>query len=155
MAEFLKILSVFFTCLFFFGKLGVPTAVVLFKYNFWKVMLVSIAGGVSGNIIFTNLSAGIIKWRHNFRLKRGKIHRKKIFTRFNRRIIKIKQRFGLAGIAFITPMIGMPVGALLAERFFKDKKRVIFYLSISVVFWALTIYLFLLMFHSSLTGWLV
>lgn len=155
MAELLKILSVFVTCLFFFGKLGVPTAVVVFKYNFWKVFLVSVAGGVTGNIIFTNLSAAIIKWRHNFRLRRGKIHQRRIFTKFNRRVIRVKQRFGLAGIAFITPMIGMPVGALLAERFFKNRMRVIFYLSVSVVFWSVALYLLLLIFHDSLTGWLI
>lgn len=151
MSEFLKILSVFFTCIFFFAKLGVPSAVVLFKYNFLKVMLVACSGGITGSIIFTYLSSGIIKWRHNFRLKRGKIHHKPIFTKSNRRIITVKQKFGLAGIAFITPMIGTPVGAFLAERFFKDKKKIILYTSISIAFWALAIYLFLLIFQK----WLV
>lgn len=155
MAEFLKILSVFFTCIFFFGKLGIPTAVVVFKYNFWKVILVACAGGITGNIIFTYLSSYILEWRHNFRAKRNRIHRKKIFTRFNRGVIRIKQRFGLKGIAFITPIIGSPVGAFLAERFFKDKKKVILYLSISIVFWSIALYLILYIFHDSLEGWLI
>lgn len=155
MADFLKILSVFFACIFFFAKLGMPTAVVFFKYNFWKVMIVGWAGGVTGSIIFTYLSAGILKWRHNFRVKRGKIHHKKIFTRFNRGIIKIKKRFGLAGIAFITPLIGTPVGAFLAERFFKDKKKIILYLSISFLFWVLALYFIFLIFQDSLKGWLI
>jgi len=114
-------------------------------------MLVACTGGITGSIIFTYLSAGIIKWRHNFRLKRGKIHHKPIFTKFNRRIITVKQKFGLAGIAFLTPMIGTPVGAFLAERFFKDKKKIILYTSVSIAFWALAIYMFLLIFQK----WLV
>ncbi len=152
MAEFLKILSVFLTCTFFFVKLGVPAAVIFFKYNFVKVMLVSCAGGITGNIIFTYLSATLLKWTHYYRQKRN-IH-KKIFTRSTRRMINIKHRFGLAGIAFITPIISQPIGAFFAEKFFKDKKKVIVYLSVSVVFWAVTLYFLLLMFHDQL-AWLL
>ncbi len=156
MSETLKILSVFVTCALAFGKIGVPTAVVVFKFNFVKVMLVTSAGGIAGNILFTYLSAGIIRAIHNFRAKRNLIHHKKIFTRFNRRVIRVKQRFGLTGIAFITPMfLSTPVGAFLAERFFKNKRRVIVYLSISSIFWALLLYFVLLIFHDSLKGWLI
>jgi len=153
MAEFLKILSVFITCTFFFVKLGVPSAVIVFKYNFAKVMLVSCAGGISGNIIFTYLSATILNLMHSYREKRN--IKKKVFTRTTRRMIWIKQRFGLGGIAFITPIISQPIGAFFAEKFFKDKKKVIIYLSVSVVFWALALYCILYLFHDSLKGWLI
>ena len=155
MAEFLKILSVFLTCTFFFVKLGVPTAVIVFKYDFAKVMLVSCAGGITGNIIFTYLSATLLRWMHNYKLRRNKNHRKIIFKPSTRRIIRIKQRFGLVGIAFITPIISQPIGAFFAEKFFKDKKKVIIYLSASVIFWAIAMYILLLMFHDHLKGWLV
>jgi hypothetical protein len=153
MAEFLKILSVFITCTFFFVKLGLPSAIVVFKYNFLKVMLVSCAGGITGNIIFTYLSANLLNWMHNYREKRN--IKKKIFTPSTRRMIKIKQRFGLVGIAFITPIISQPIGAFFAEKFFKDKKKIILYLSVSVVFWALTLYWLIYLFHDSLKGWLI
>ena len=153
MAELLKILSVFITCTFFFVKLGVPSAIIMFKYNFMKVMLVSCAGGITGNIIFTNLSASILKWMHYYREKRN--IQKKSFTKTTRRMIRIKQRFGLAGIAFITPIISQPIGAFFAEKFFKDKKKVILYLSVSVVFWAMALYFILLIFHDQLQGWLI
>lgn len=153
MPELLKILSVFLTCTFFFVKLGVPSAIILFKYNFLKVMLVSCAGGITGNIIFTNLSASILKWMHIYREKRN--IQKKSFTKTTRRMIRIKQRFGLAGIAFITPIISQPIGAFFAEKFFKDKKKVILYLSVSVIFWAMALYFILLIFHDQLKGWLI
>lgn len=153
MAELLKILSVFLTCTFFFVKLGVPTAVIVFKYNFVKVMLVACSGGIAGNIIFTYLSASLLKWMHYYREKRN--IQKKSFTRSTRRMIRIKQRFGLAGIAFITPIISQPIGAFFAEKFFKDKRRVIVYLSVSVIFWAVALYFILLIFHDQLKGWLI
>lgn len=142
MAEIFKILSVFIACSLVFCKGGMPMAMVVFKFNFLKIFLVSVAGGITGNIVFTHLSAVLIKGIHNYRVRKKKIHQKKIFTRFNRGIIKVKTRFGLVGIAFITPLfLSTPLGAFLAERFFRDKKKIIIYLSISTVFWSLTFYL--------------
>ena len=138
-------------CTFFFVKLGMPTAVVVFKYNFIKVIIVACAGGITGNVIFTNLSAAILRWMDNYRHKRN-IH-KKIFTKSTRRMIRIKQRFGLAGIAAITPLISQPIGAFFAEKFFKDKKKVILYLSISVIIWSIGLYFILYMFHDQLKAW--
>lgn len=153
MDEFLKIFTVFLTCTFFFVKLGVPTAVIFFKYNFIKVFLVSCAGGITGNIIFTNLSSGILKWLDAYKAKVYKNHKRIIFTKATRRIVRIKRSFGLAGIAFITPLIGQPVGAFFAERFFKDKRRVILYLSVSVIVWSVMLYFILLIFHDRLAAW--
>jgi len=155
MNNLFKILSVFLTCSFAF-KIGFPTAVMVFKYNFLMTMLVACGGGIAGNIFFTYLSAAIIKAIHDFRIKRNLIHRKRIFTSFNRRVIRVKQRFGLAGIAFITPiLLSTPLGAFLAERFFKDKKKIILYLSAATLFWGLALYLILLLFYDSVKGWLV
>ncbi len=128
-----------------------PTAVVVFKYNFIKVILVAGSGGIFGNIIFTNLSAAILRWIENYREKRN-IH-KKVFTKTTRRMIRIKQRFGLAGIAAITPLISQPIGAFFAEKFFKDKKKVILYLSVSVIIWAIGLYFILYLFHDQLQEW--
>lgn len=153
MNEFLKILSVFITCLIFYGKAGIPSAVALFKFDFWKVMLMASSSAVTGSILFTYMSATLIKWWHNFRLKRHRIHSKKIFTKFNRRVIHIKQRFGLIGIAFITPIVGIPVGAYVAERFFKDKKRVIIYLSLAAIVWAFVFYWLLYFFYDAFKNW--
>lgn len=147
MAEFLKIFSVFITCIFFFVKIGVPSAVVMFKYNFIKVFIVTFLGGLTANIGFTYLSASIIRAIHNYRVKKGVIHKKVVFTKRNRRIIKIKNKFGLAGIALLTPLLSMPIGAFVAEKFFKDKKKVIMYLSGSVILWIVGIYLVMYFFH--------
>jgi hypothetical protein len=156
MAEFFKILSAFLACALAFGKVGMPAAMVLFKYSFIKVFLVSVAGGITGNIVFVHLSAVIIKRIHNYRARKGRIHRKKIFTRFNRFIIRVKKRFGLVGISVITPLLlSTPLGAFLAERFFKDKKKIIIYLSVSTVFWSITLYLLIRYFHDSMKGWLI
>lgn len=77
-------------------------------------------------------------------------HPKKIFTKFNRRVIRIKHRFGLTGIAILTPIfLSIPIGAFLAERFYKDKKKVILYLSISAIAWCFILYFLFLFFYES------
>ncbi len=155
MSHFLKILSVFVTCSFAF-KIGFPTTFMVLDRDFVQVIAVSSGGGIAGNIVFTYLSAALLKAIHNFRLKRGLIHRRKVFTKFNRRVIRVKQRFGLAGIAFITPiLLSTPIGAFLAERFFKDKRKIILYLSAATIFWAFALYFILLFFYDSLKGWLI
>lgn len=88
---------------------------------------------------------------HIYREKRN--IKKKIFTKTTRRMIRIKHRFGLAGIAAITPLISQPIGAFFAEKFFKDKKKIIFYLSISVIIWAMGLYFILYLFHDQLKVW--
>jgi hypothetical protein len=149
MADWFKILSVFLACAIAFGKMGMPAALVLFKLNFFKTFIVTVAGGITGNILFTNLSAVILKKWHAYRVKNNNIHKKKIFTPFNRRIMFIKKRFGLFGIAAVTPLfLSTPLGAFLAERFFKDKRKIIIYLSISTIFWSLTFYLIALLFEN-------
>lgn len=132
-----------------------PTAVAVLGMSPWKVLPVAIGGGITGCILFTYISAFIIHAIHRYRAKRHLIHKRKIFTKFNRRVIRIRQRFGLAGIALITPVLGTPVGAFLAERFYRDKKKVILYLSGSVVIWAVTEYILMRFFYDAIKGWLI
>ncbi len=154
-AEFWKIVSVFFSCAFFFGKIGMPAAVGLFKFNFAKSVAVSCAGGIFGTVVSTYLSAGIIKWWEKLKSKWFASHKpKKKFTWLNRRIIMVKHRFGLLGIALLSPiLLSIPLGAFLCERFYKKKSKVILYLSGSVVFWSVSLYFVFLFFYSTFKSW--
>jgi hypothetical protein len=155
MNELLKVLTVFFACSIFFGKAGVPAAVVLFKEDFLKVFISSMAGGMFGNFIFTYASDAFLKWVQRYRAKRNLVHRRRIFTKFNRNVIRVKRRTGLAGIAFIAPMfLSLPLGTFLAEKFYRDKRKIIIYFTISEVFWTLALYLTIVYFHGRYNGWL-
>ena len=142
-----RYISVFLACMFSFSKMGMPAAVYAFDYNYLQCILTSCAGAIFSAIIFTYLSDGIIIWWNKLKDKWiTKKTTKKHFTKSNRRIVKIKNRFGLTGIAVLTPiLLSIPLGAFLAERFFKDKKKVIIYISISCVFWSNALYFILLL----------
>jgi hypothetical protein len=61
--------------------------------------------------------------------------------------VKIIRRYGLFGLAFITPtIISIPVGSMLAGRLFPDKREVLLYLSGSVVLWSMALSAVLVLF---------
>jgi hypothetical protein len=153
MEEVLKIATVILFCSLFFSKMGMPAAVILFKFNFWKVLIVSCIGGIGGAVAYVFLFSAILKWWDKFQEKRYAGKKKLIFTKSNRKIIKIKNRFGLLGIAILTPaLLSIPLGAFLADRFYKNKPKVILYLSFCVVFWSVACYFIYYTFYDSLKG---
>jgi len=156
MTQFLKYLATALLCMTFYGKIGVPSAVLLFQYNFLEIVVFTVLSGFVGNIIFVNLSYLLIKWVHQFRLQRSGKKPLKRFSPTTRKIISVKRRFGLLGIAFVGPMfLSIPLAAYIAERFFKDKRRIILYFTISELFWTVFLYGLIYWFNDALKGWLI
>jgi hypothetical protein len=116
-----------------------PLAVMQFNFNFAETVLWTNVGGILGIYFFTYLSDKIIEWwKRTFRKKR-----KKIFTKKNRRIVRIKQSYGLIGIALITPLLlSIPVGTFLMERYYPRSKYKIVALITSNIVWSVIYSLF-------------
>ncbi len=154
--DVLQFISAALACTISLSKIGIPTVIAIYKSNYLLALVSSCTGAVFGSVLFTYLFAGILKWWD--KVKEGMFsskHPKKIFTKFNRRVIRIKHRFGLTGIAILTPIfLSIPIGAFLAERFYKDKKKVIIYLSISAISWCFVLYFIYLFFYDTLRAWL-
>jgi hypothetical protein len=73
---------------------------------------------------------------------------KVIFTRRNRRIVKVWRDYGLIGIALITPVIvSIPIGTFIATRFVPDRKKVLLFMFFSVVFWSVLLSSIFQIFH--------
>lgn len=153
--DVLQFISAALACTVSLSKIGIPAVIAIYKSNYLLALVSSCTGAVFGSIVFTYLFAGILKWWD--KLKEGMFtskHPKKIFTKFNRRVIRIKHRFGLTGIAILTPIfLSIPIGAFLAERFYKDKKKVIIYLSISAIAWCFVLYFIYLFFYDTFKSW--
>jgi hypothetical protein len=138
-----EIVSVFLlsSVKFVFG--GVPMALG-FKFSFIESVIVTSAGGFSGVFTFVSLSEKLLSYI-NKRKAQKKVNNpnptpKKNFTIRNKTIIKVKQRFGLIGFAFLVPFfIPIPLGCFLAVRYFNDKKRIICYLFGSILFWSIAV----------------
>lgn len=64
--------------------------------------------------------------------------KRKKFTARNRRFVRIWKKFGLAGVAFLTPLFLTPIGGtLLAVSSGSPRERIIFYMLISAIAWSL------------------
>ncbi len=148
--SWIEVVTVFLlgTVKFVFG--AVPLA-LSFGFSFFEAVVVTSLGGFTGVIAFVALSDIILKKVKKVQLKRKHeqhvLAKKKMFSRKNRLIVHVKHRFGLVGIAALTPlMFSIPLGCFLAIRYFKDKQRVILYMFASVLFWSVSISSFKLLF---------
>ena len=66
--------------------------------------------------------------------------KKKLFTPRNRRIIRIWKKYGLWGVAWLTPiLLSIPVGTFIMTRLEKKKKKIVFKLLIAIVTWSFTL----------------
>ncbi len=74
-----------------------------------------------------------VKKRFFNRLQRKK---KRLFTSRNRRIVTIWRKYGLTGVAFLTPLIFSPIlGTIVATSFGEPWRRIFVYMFVSAVFW--------------------
>ncbi len=112
-------------------------------------MFTSMAG-ITGVLVFSFVGNELSALWSKLRLKYfhpPTIKKKKRFTRGKRMYVKIIRRYGLFGLAFITPtIISIPVGSMLAGRLFPDKREVLLYLSGSVVLWSMALSAVLVLF---------
>lgn len=61
---------------------------------------------------------------------------KKRFTKKNRRLVKVKTKYGLIGISVITPIIlSIPIGCFLARRFYSNEKKTLPMMLLGVLSW--------------------
>ena len=133
MEEFWEILGVMFVSSIK-HLLGPPTAYAA-GFNMLEVILYTFIGGALGVFFFMFFASAIKEAYLWYLKKRGKTPRK--FTKTNRFIVRVKQRFGLYGLAFITPLIiSIPVGSIIVATVYRNKLRSFTFLVVAVLFWS-------------------
>ena len=129
--EILKAIPVYLSTMikFIFGPLGGYAA----RLNLLTTIITSILGMMTAVIAFTYF--GTFMKEKVF--KRFFQNRKK-FTPRNRKITTFYKKYGLGGIAFLTPILLTPIGGtLIAVSFGSPKEKIILYMFISGVAWAI------------------
>lgn len=91
------------------------------------------ASGMMTSVYVITFFGTWIRHRVQGYLKR---RRRNLFSPKTRRYVKIWQQYGVPGIAFLTPVLFMPIGgALLANAFGGKKSDILKYMWISCIFW--------------------
>lgn len=119
-----------------------PLSGYALKLHLITTIISTVAGMMTIVLAFTY--AG--NWIKKNIIERFFPNRKKITVR-NERFQGIWKKYGVAGVAFLTPLILTPIGGtLLAISFGSPKEKLIFYMFVSASFWAsiftIAIYLF-------------
>jgi membrane protein DedA with SNARE-associated domain len=111
------------------------------QMNFWEIFVSIFVGGSIGNLIFSVAGSRIRAWL-KARRKRLRRSRKPNIRRW-RRIVRIWKKFGLVGIAFLTPpLLSPPIGNLIAVGFREKPKRILLHMTVSLFVWAVIFGLF-------------
>lgn len=123
---------------FVFGPLGGYAA----KLNVVVTILATVAGTMT--IVFLFAFAG--DWMREHVINRFFPKRKKFSDR-NRKFVTLWKKYGVAGVAFLTPILLTPIGgSLVAISFGSPRDKLILYMFISASVWgsifSLAIYVF-------------
>jgi len=107
------------------------------EYDYFDILIRLIAGGSLGVVVFYYFSNVLNRLIGKLF---GKKKKKNIFSKKVRRFINIKNKYGLIGIALLTPVVlSIPVGCFIASRFFYKKKITIIAMLLGVVFWSVSL----------------
>ncbi|MGB1248698.1 MAG: hypothetical protein ACPG4Z_07415 [Chitinophagales bacterium] len=131
--------------------LGLVTAMLNQELGLIPSYVLTVGGGIVGVFIFTYFGDFILKaWQHFFP---GRT--KRIFTSWNRFLVKFRRNFGVTGIAFLTPILSIPIGIFLSLSVEQKKGKIIGLMALSFVVWASVFFLPLHFFDFNLRDFIV
>lgn len=129
----LKVATVYFSCMlkFIFGPLGGYAA----GFTLLTTILITVAGMMTVVFVFTFFADWI-----RTRIVSRFFKKRKKFSRNSRRFVTIWRKYGLFGVATLTPVVLTPIGGtLLAVSSGSPKEKIILYMFISASVWSVVL----------------
>ena len=132
--ELIKYLSVYLLSMFKF--IAGPALGTIYGFSFLEKSAITFLGMMTSVVIVSLIGKKIRTWMQ----RKYKKKTRKRFTKRNRRIVFLWRHYGEFGLSFVTPLIFSPViGTLLVMILGGKRKKVIIYMFVSALFWALAI----------------
>jgi hypothetical protein len=131
MSEYLiTFAGIYFLCLFKF--IAGPLLGAAAGYSLIEIIFVTVLGMMTSVFLFTFLGEWFKKnWTIIIKRKSKK------FSKRTRNTIKVWKKFGIWGIAFLTPLILTPIGGtVVLTSFGVAKKKILFSMLVSAFFWS-------------------
>lgn len=133
MEELLKAIPIVLLTMFKF-VFG-PTLGYAAGFSYFKTVIITITGSMLSVVLFSYFGEFL---REN--VIRKYFPPKKKFTKRSRQSINLWRKYGLLGAAVLMPVLLTPIGGtLLAIGFGEKKERIILFMFLSAVMWALLI----------------
>lgn len=147
--ELAKAVPIYFSSMlkFIFGPVGGYFA----GLNIVTTILITVAGTMTVVLGFTYFGDFL-----RDRVFRRFFKNKKRFSERNRKFIRIWRRYGLVGVAALTPILLTPIGGtLLAISFGTPKNRLIFAMFVSASIWSVVLTIVIYFFGNVLPEFLL
>jgi hypothetical protein len=119
-----------------------PSLMIAAGYSAPEVILITSSSAFIGVLIFHRLGRYLfLKWA-TFRLNRyqknpGSRKPPKKVTLFRRRIVALKEKFGLAGILVVSGLISVPISAILVSKYFQKNPASVWMLGLAFAVWSI------------------
>jgi len=138
-ATIAKLLSVFFLSSVKF--MWAPGTALVSGFSFSQTIFITSAGGIMGITFFYFFGMWAVekmeRVKSRTRMVRFRKSRTRVFTKRNRRIIKLKRSVGFLGLIIITPaLLSIPIGCVVAAKFYRHNKFTYPLLVISTLIWS-------------------
>lgn len=131
--EVLKYISVFLLSMVkFFGG---PLAGISMGLSFGTTLALTVTGMMTSVFIFSGIGVMFSDWY----IQQRRLKQKPIFSKKSRRLVRVWQRFGMSGIAFLTPVILSPIiGTIVATVLGARQRQILLHMLWSALFWGVT-----------------
>lgn len=109
-----------------------PMAGIAAGLSFPLIWVLSVAGMMTTVVLISSVGK---MWALHLRQRR-ETKGKPLFSRKSRRIVGIFRRFGMPGIAFLTPILFSPIGGtVIATQLHVPRLRILFHMLWSAILW--------------------
>jgi hypothetical protein len=107
-----------------------------YKLNIITRLIGTVIGMMTTVVAFTFFG----DWLRDKVINRFFKKKKKESTAKKRKLLTLWAKYGLPGVAFLTPIVFTPIGgAIVAVSFRAPKKKILFYMLLSAIFWSFMI----------------
>ncbi|WP_245590574.1 hypothetical protein [Adhaeribacter aquaticus] len=111
---------------------GGPLAGVSMGLPFLATLALSVTGMMTSVFIFSGVGCILSNWY----VQQRRLKQKPIFNKKSRNIVRIWQRFGITGIAFLTPVLLSPIiGTVVATVLGAPQRTILLNMLWSAVLW--------------------
>jgi hypothetical protein len=113
-----------------------PITARIYEMNLFETVLFTVLGMMTSVFLFSTILGNKIHvW-----IMKSFYKNRKLFSRRNRRMVKIWREYGLKGVAFLTPILFTPIGGtIIANSFGEHRNKIFKYMFVSALFWAVII----------------
>lgn len=113
-----------------------PLTGISLGLSYFETVLLTVAGMMTSVVVFSVIGKAVSEWYS----RRQRAKQKPRFTKKNRRIVQVWTRFGISGVAFLTPLLLTPIfGTIVAALLGAPRKHIFIHMLWSAAFWSATL----------------